>query len=162
MRDSRRKAVTWLPRTCEDGGEVKKVLLGVVIAGVLMVGGCLALVGGGLAAVDQEMKQDDKTAANGGVTSITNDDAVKHVTLKSCKIDGFGLVTARLKIHNRGDDQATYAIAGEVLAGKRRVGEFFATSNDVRPGQRVTTQGSGTVSKTPPDYSCKLVSVDRF
>lgn len=140
---------------------MKKVLLGVVLAVVLLFGGCLALVGGGLMAVDEEMKKDNQTAADGGVTSMTDDEAVDHVQIKSCKVSEFGIITAKLVIDNAGDDQASYIVTAEALKGDRRVAELNAVANDVRPGQKVNTDATGH-SENARDVECKLVSVDRF
>jgi hypothetical protein len=141
---------------------MKKVLLGVVIALVLVFGGCFAVVAGGLSAVDEEMKKDAQTSADGGVTSNTDDDAIDHITVKTCKVSEFGLITAKLIIDNKGDDQASYIVTAEAVKGERRVAELNAIANDVRPGQKVNTDASGAIDQQVKDVNCQLVSVDRF
>lgn len=140
---------------------MKKVLLGAVIAAVLVFGGCLAVVAGGINAVDEEMKKDDKTAADGGVTSMTDDGATEHITIKTCKVSEYGIITAKLLINNKGDDQASYIVSAEAVKGERRVAELTAIANNVRPGQKVDTEATGSVEGRP-QVECRLVSVERF
>ena len=140
---------------------MKKVLLGVVVALVLILGGCLAVVAVGVNEVDKELRKDAETSAKGGVTSRTDDDAIDHVKIRSCKVSEYGAVTARLLITNGGDDQASYIITAEAVKRGERVAELTAIANDVRPSQKVNTDATGSVEGRPR-VTCRLVSVDRF
>lgn len=141
---------------------MKKILLGLVVVGILIVGGCLAVVGIAANDVSNEMDKDAKTSANGGVTSSTDDEAISHVKIAACKADQFGAITAKLVIKNRGDDQASYTVGAEAVRGKNRVAELNGVANNVRPGQTVRTNAIGMLEGKGGDFTCKLVSVDRF
>lgn len=140
---------------------MKKALLGGVVALVLVVGGCLAVVAVGVNEVDKEIRKDSDTSASGGVTSSTDDAAISHAKIKSCTVSEYGIITARLVITNSGDDPASYIVTGEAVKGERRVAELNAIANNVRPGQKVNTDLTGSVNGRP-DVECRLVAVDRF
>ena len=128
-----------------------KVLTGLAVAALLATG-CAA----------PSTPEENKTAKEGGVTSQTDDNAVDHVKIKTCKVGDFGDIKARLVINNKGDEQATYAVTAEAVKGGKRVAELNAFANNVRPGQTANATAMGMVDGNAKGVECKLVSVDRF
>lgn len=106
--------------------------------------------------------EENNTAESGGVTSRTDDSAVDHVKVKSCKVGQFGDIKARLVINNKGEEQATYSVTAEAVKGGKRIAELNAFANNVRPGQTANTIAIGMVDGNAKGVECKLVSVDRF
>lgn len=131
------------------------------LVGLLVVGGCTAVVGGAVNEVDKAVKEDaadDKRAQ------------AKDVKLLDCKLvdDEFTGkdVKAKVKITNNGDKRANYLVTGEYQdQDGNKVGELLASISDLEPGKSSTQNLSGLFTSDQFDGvtkgSCKILDVSR-
>ena len=142
----------------------KVVLFGclpITVVGLLVVGGCTALVGGAVNEVDKAVKADvaeDKRAMK------------EDVELLDCKLidDEFvgKDVKSKVKVTNNGDKRATYLVTGEYLdQDGNKVGELLASVDSLEPGKSSTQNFSGLFTSDQFDGvskgSCKILEVSR-
>lgn len=151
------------PKKMSTGKKV--VLFGclpVTLLGLLVMGGCAALVGGAANEIDKSIKKDeadDKRAAK------------EDVEITSCKVVNDDLLgpdlKAKVKITNHGDKRATYIVRGELLDqdGNKVGDELLATVDNLAPGKSSNQDFGGLFTadnfKGVTDSTCKIVGVSR-
>jgi hypothetical protein len=96
----------------------------------------------------------------------TNDEnpPAEDVSVASCT-EEFGLVTVGLTITNNSSEASDYVVTiGIENAAGDRIGDGFASTNNVDPGQTATIDGTGTVSEgsDAAGMKCVLEEVERF
>lgn len=103
--------------------------LPITVIGLLIVGGCAAMVGGAAHEVDKSIKADAKEDKRA---------AAQDVALTSCKIVNSPLgreLKAKVKITNHGKKRANYLVEGEFLNQKgNQVSDLTATAENLAPG----------------------------
>jgi hypothetical protein len=86
------------------------------------------------------------------------------VTVSSCS-EQFGIVTTGLTITNNSSEASNYIITIGIENGAgEKIGDGFASTNNVDPGQTATIDGTGTVSEgaDTAGMRCVLEEVERF
>ena len=120
---------------------MKKVLLGVFIALVLMVGGCFAVLGAGVDAADEAIKaeeENDKPRAVAVGKAFEHDGyqaaagwQVGKDALGSAEITG-------LKVTNTHDEREVIQFTFTFVKGKEKLGEVECNAGELEPGQTTT------------------------
>ncbi len=136
-------------------GTVAKVLLGVVLGGLVLIGGCVALIGviGSDVAdqVDQQAEQRDEEVRD-------------DITITDCgEVNEFGLIETTGTIINDSADRSSYSVTIEYFdEGGTRVGESNAFSNAVGSGTTAELRASGSVPAGASIARCEIADVTRF
>lgn len=117
---------------------MKKVLLGVGIALILMMGGCFALLAGGLNAADEAIKAEERndvpTAVKEG-EAFSHDDFAVDSGWKVGREFGSATITG-LSATNEGDSARTALLTFTFVKGNENLGEVECSSNELQPGQK--------------------------
>jgi hypothetical protein len=102
---------------------------------------------------------DDKVVSN---TGNKEHPPAADVKLRSCKVDEYGLVRARLAVTNHSSKASDYVISVEVLDGSgTRVGEAGAFVTALRPGKSARTDAAGDAGGED-SITCKVTQVERL
>ncbi len=136
-------------------GTVLKVVLGVLLGGLLLMGGCVALFGAASNEIGQEVDEQ---------ASERNEDARNDVTVTSCgQVGQFGVIEAGGTINNDSAERSTYAITIEFFddAGTR-VGEATSFNNAIAPGATAEFRASGNLPEGTAVANCGVADVTRF
>ena len=138
-----------------------KVILGVVIGGVLLIGGCMAIVGGAANEVAKEMDKSSeassgKQSSDGSSNAKSNDPSVvgnwKIENMKQIKFaEEYGMfATVSLKVRNVSDDADTPWLAIRLTDKKGDlVAEFDCIGDEYEPGQGGTVRCSSLDDYAP-------------
>lgn len=140
-----------------------KVALGCgvpALLAVVMLGGCMALVGGAAHEVKSSVASQEAEAKRA---------AKEDIRLLSCKLvdDGFGKdLKARIRITNHGKKRANYLVDGEFIDQKgNKVDSLTATVDSLAPGVSSTQDFVALVTSDQLEGvtkgTCRLVSVTR-
>lgn len=130
--------------------------------GVLVIGVAASAAGGG---------DDDKepVSSNDGETETPNtatetDSEADDVTIVSCEDSGFGTVEVALTVLNNSSKASDYIIdIGITDASGAKVGEGYASTDNLAPGQTANIDGYGTSSDgAVAPLSCSVDDVERF
>lgn len=128
---------------------VMKIALGVVLAFVLLIGGCMALIGGAANEIDKSIKED--TAA-----------AMSDVKLTDC--GGYDVLDgpkAKVQIKNSGDAVQDYYVEVTFYdKDENTLGTGNASIENLKPGK--TWKGDVTsLDQVKPhvDFTCKVTDV---
>lgn len=117
---------------------MKKILLGVFIALILLVGGCFALVGGALNAADEAAKEEernDRPTAVAEGKAFSHDDFAPAAGWKVTKEFG-GVTIAGLTVTNRHEDVRSALFTFTFVKGDENLAEVECTSNELQSGQK--------------------------
>lgn len=131
-----------------------------VALGLIVVGGCTALVGGAAHEVDKAVKQDKKDDVRA---------KKEDVKLTSCKVEVSVIgkdVEAEVKITNHGKKRATYLVEGEFnTADGDQVGSLMASAENLAPGASTTQPFAGLFTsdqlKGVTKGTCSVLKVQR-
>ena len=140
---------------------VGKIVLGIVIAAVLLIGGCAALIGGVASSVDEEMKKEAKESTTGkqsGDGSSASSGSAKNVvgnwTIENMKAVKFteeygSFKTIKLKVRNNTEeaDSPWFEIRLTDAQGDL-VATFDCIGDEFEPGQ-----GGNVDCSTLDDYA---------
>lgn len=128
---------------------VLKVVLGIIIASVLLVGGCVALIGGAASEIDKSIKEDTAQA-------------MKDVKITDC--GGYDILDgpkASVDIKNGSDETQSYYVEVTYYDMKdNTIGTGSASIENLKPGKK----WSGDVTsldtvKKHVDFTCKVTDV---
>ncbi|MGW6411731.1 hypothetical protein ACWF95_31710 [Streptomyces vinaceus] len=161
----------------------KKIALGCgipAVLGLILVGGCTALVG---KAADDVSKEIDKNhdsavvAPSGSAKAADNSkvsqpDIAKDVQVTSCKVvtGDYDLKELEVKIEyaNSGDRRFTYLVEGEILVNGEKKADLISTGQNLAPGQKYTDDKAGALgysvakdAKAGDKIECKIVKISR-
>ena len=128
-----------------------KVLLGVVLGMLVLIGGCVALIGGAANEVSEDI--DEQQA-----------DALDDAAVTNCgQVDEFGLIEATGTINNDSSERSTYAITVEFFdeAGTR-IGEATSFDNAIAAGGRAEFRATGSLAQDAQVADCGIADVTRF
>ena len=90
------------------------------------------------------------------------DDEMDDVTpTMACLLSEFGTVTQNLVIVNNSSKLSTYFIEGVIERGDVKVGDLFASSSNVAPGQTALEVATGSV-EGEGRVTCRIVDVSRM
>jgi hypothetical protein len=135
------------PPQLEKKSNAIKWVIGIAVGSLLLCGGglvaCTAAAGAGVAAIEQEA-QDKK----------------QDVTVISCDITYDFVHTATLKLRavNDSDHLRSYYIEYNVMDGKTKVGNGFAVSGEVQPGQEALFDGFATYTNAQ-NPTCEITDI---
>ncbi|MFF1411653.1 hypothetical protein ACFVX6_18005 [Streptomyces sp. NPDC058289] len=161
----------------------KKIALGCgipTVLGLVLVGGCTAIVG---KAADDVSKEIDKSSdssivqpegakPSGGGPVDAEPDITKDVAVKSCKVAptnyGTKEVEVELEFTNSGERRYSYVAEGEVLVNGEKKADITSFAQNLDKGQKYTDDkaGSGAYDvadklKAGDKLECKLIKVSR-
>ncbi|WP_329389706.1 hypothetical protein OG625_36985 [Streptomyces sp. NBC_01351] len=161
----------------------KKIALGCgipTLLGLILVGGCTALVGKAADDVSKELDKSHDSAvvgpsgsAKAGDTSKAGEpDITKDLNVASCAVKNgeYGLKELDVKIEytNSGDRRFTYFAEGEVLLNGEKKADLISTASNLAPGQKYTDDSAGALAydvakavKPGDKLECKVVKVSR-
>jgi len=137
-----------------------KVILGVVIGGVLLIGGCMAIVGGAANEVAKEMDKSSEASSgkqsSDGSNAKSNDPSVvgnwKIENMKQIKFaEEYGMfATVSLKVRNVSDDADTPWLAIRLTDKKGDlIAEYDCIGDEYEPGQGGTVRCSSLDDYAP-------------
>lgn len=135
---------------------MKKVLLGVIIALVLMVGGCFAVLGAGLSAADKAISEEE---ANDKPSAVVAGKAFEHDgyevaggwkvvkdALGSADITG-------LKVKNTHDKTEVIQFTFTFVKGQNKLGEVECNAGELEAGQSAAMDCFSLDEKFPTGYA---------
>lgn len=128
--------------------------------GVVVIGGLASAAGGG----DDDKKVSTNTDAEDDGAVVATDSEKDDVTIVNCGAPSYGTTTISLTVVNNSSKASDYIIdIGIVDASGAKVGEGFASTDNVAPGQTANIDGYGTVSDASVGaVSCTVDDVERF
>lgn len=135
------------------------------VLGLLLLGGCAALVGGVADEVDKEVKREQKAGEAEGKRAVEED-----VKITACGIgdDGFGgrELNVKLLVTNNGKDRASYFVEGEVTdQDGNQITTIDAFAKDLNHGKSKTENHAALALdgdlKGVTKVTCKILNVDR-
>lgn len=133
----------------------------VLIALALTVAGCTVTstpTGDAATATSTE-----SAAPTSSATSEETPAATEEITVTSCAVDEFGLVTSDLTVLNNDDKVRNYAITISVNgADGNRVAEANAFANSLAAGQSAQIQAFGSGQNLPAQVTCVIANVSKF
>lgn len=117
---------------------MKKVLLGVFIALLLVIGGCFALVGGALNAADEAIKDEE---ANDRPTAVSEGEAFTHdefAVAAGWKVakDLGGVTIKGLTVANEAEGARSALFTFTFVKADENLAEVECSSNELQPGQK--------------------------
>ena len=136
-------------------GTVAKVLLGVVLGGLVLIGGCGALI----AAISGDVaKEVDQKAEE------RNEEARDDVTIEDCgEVSEFGLIETTGTIVNDSADRSTYVVTIEYCdESGTRVGEGTSFDNAIGSGTTAEFRATGSLPEGTEVTDCAIADVTRF
>ncbi|MFK0224009.1 hypothetical protein ACIQWN_38265 [Streptomyces vinaceus] len=159
----------------------KKIAVGCgvpAVLGLILVGGCTALVG---TAANEAAKELDKNydssqaGPSGGPKAASKagePDLTKDVKVTDCKVVstdwGGKEFKAVVEITNSGERRYSYYVEGEIDVNGQKKADLIATGNNLAPGQKYSDDNAGLAafdvakdSKSSDTYECKIVKVSR-
>lgn len=116
---------------------MKKVLLGVVLALVLLGGGCFALVGMAVNEADKALEEEARNNAPSEVAvgkAFTHDDWAVAAGWKLRK-DALGSAEVVGDVTNKADAPRTMLLTIKVLDGDRVLADITCSTDELEPGQ---------------------------
>lgn len=161
----------------------KQIALGCgipAVLGLILVGGCTALVGKAADDVSKEIDKNHDSAvvgpsgsakANDG-SKVSQPDITKDVKVTSCEVKtgDFDMKELDVKIEytNSGDRRFTYLVEGEILVNGEKKEDIISTGQNLAPGQKYTDDKAGALgysvakdAKSGDKIECKIVKVSR-
>lgn len=118
------------------------IVAGIVVGGLLLMGGCLAVLGGAASEIDDSMTEDTVSAdqtSPGAAAKETEDYSWKG--LKVAK-DEFGYFTGSIKVTNNTDDRADVFVEVTAYDGQQTLGALMG-STKIKPGATTTVDLEG-------------------
>ncbi|MFG2297684.1 hypothetical protein [Streptomyces sp. NPDC048603] len=161
----------------------KKIALGCgipTVLGLILVGGCTALVGKAADDVSKELDKNHDSAVvapsgsakAGDNSKVSQPDITQDVKVTSCKVrtGDYGLKELDVKVEytNSGDRRFTYLAEGEILVNGAKKADILSTGQNLAPGQKYTDDKAGGLgysvaddAKSGDKIECKIVKVSR-
>ncbi len=138
---------------------VLKVAGGVLLALLVLIVGCSALISSGTDSSDNASSQEGPRSLSGNSEFPPAGD----VELAGCETDEFGYMTADLQVTNRSPEASTYSItvAFESPDGGQQFDTGAAFVDGLEPSQMRTATAS-SLTEAPGDFECRVSAVDRF
>jgi len=134
---------------------LRNILLGVVLLFVLIVGGCVALIGGAVNEVDkaiQEEEANDKPVAVDEGSAFTHDSYEVDKGWTVAK-DTFGGVTIKgLSVTNTDDTARSALLSFRFYKGSTNLAEVECSSNQLQSDESSAMDCFSTDSKFPTGY----------
>lgn len=134
---------------------MKKVLLGIVILSILVVGGCLAVLVGGANEVDKALTEEEKNDAPVEVTEGKSFDHDYMTVDDGWKIteEQFGGPTIKgLRMTNNSDERQNPGLTFKLYRGTENLIEIDCTANEVEAGESSKMDCFSGASKLPKKY----------
>jgi hypothetical protein len=133
---------------------VRNILLGVIVLFILLMAGCMALVGGVANEVDKAIKEEE---ANNKPVAVTEGKAFTH---DDYKVAGgwtigkeFGSVDIKgMKVTNGADEARSALLTFRFYKGKENLAEVECSSNEVASGEVSSLDCFSTSEKFPTGY----------
>lgn len=128
-----------------------KVLLGVVLGFLLLIGGCAVLLGGAANEVSENMDEQQQ-------------DALDDASIGECgQPDEFGFIRSSGTIVNDSADRSTYAITVEFFdESGTRIGEATSFNNAIGSGTTANFEATGSLEAGAQVAECAIADVTRF
>jgi hypothetical protein len=146
----------------------------VIIPGAIVALAIISAAAGGGA----DKSSDDTSANNASddTTAATASDAATNkfstnsehkpeddVELLSCSKTVIDTIEAQLRVTNHSSKESNYTISLGVEDGNgTKVGDGFASTNNVNPGQVAMVKGIATLDSPSATVKCKIEEVERF
>ena len=132
------------------------VLAGVGVLMLVLLGGCIALVGAAADKVDDEIE----AAASGTPAGVL--DHAEDVEILSC-LPGEQLPRAQVRVTNNSSEPSTYSIqiAFESPDGVTLYDTGYASVSNLLPGQ-TSDQDAVALGTVPADATCRLADATRL
>jgi hypothetical protein len=89
------------------------------------------------------------------------DEADDVTPTMACLVSEFGIVEQKLVIVNNSSKPSSYFIEGVIERGDVKVGDLFASTSNVAPGQKALETATGSVDGDGP-VTCRIVDVERL
>ena len=135
---------------------VRNILLGVVLLFVLIIGGCMALIGGAANEIDKailEEEANDKPVKVEEGAAFTHDGFEAESGWKVAK-DGMGSATIKgLSVTNTDDEGRTALLSFRFYKGNTNLGEVECSSNTLQGGESSALDCVSFDSKFPTGYT---------
>lgn len=160
----------------------KKIALGCgipAVLGLILVGGCTALVGKAADDVSKELDKNFDSAqvgpsasAAGGKAGDGQPDITKDVQITKCSIETGDFGNKELKVTvettNGGDKKYSYFAEGEILLNGVKKADIMSAGNNLAPGQKFVDDNAGALgysiaqaAKSSDKVECKMSKVTR-
>lgn len=155
----------------------KKVALGCgipALLGLVLIGGCVAVVGDAAEEVGKELDKnyDSAVVAPSGSAKAGEPDITQDVKLASCavKTGEFDMKELEVKVEytNSGDRRFNYLAEGEILVNGEKKADLLSTASNLAPAQKYTDENAGALAynvakdaKATDKIECKIVKVSR-
>ncbi len=136
-----------------------------------ILGGLLLLVvigaavgGGGNSSKDDTVDTSNDTPSGVKSDFSTNDEhpPAADVEIVSCK-ESYGTVNVALRVTNHSSKASDYTISvGVEDNAGTKIGDGFASTSNVNPGQVANVEGFATLTGDPSSFRCLIEEVERF
>lgn len=102
-------------------------------------------------------------SSTAGKTGGADNPPAADVTLTSCAKTVISSVDVKVTIVNHSSKRSNYVIEISLIDGSGvKVGDGFASSNNVEAGQTATETGFASLTGSPATFTCKIASVSRY
>lgn len=138
-----------------------------IIPGVVVVLAIIGAAAGGGGSKDKTSDTGSSPDATSGVNSNFSSNGehkpADDVEVVSCAKTVIDTVDVALRVTNHTSKRSNYTmeISLEDTAGTK-VGDGYASTNNVEPGQVANVSGVATLSGSPASFKCVLKDVERF
>ncbi len=139
----------------------------IIIPLVVVAFAVIAAVSAGGGSDTDNTSSNSADAGDSGSNFSNNDEhkPVDDVEVTGCKKTVIDTVEVALKVTNNSSKESDYSITLSIEdAAGNKIGDGFASTSNVNPGQVSTTDGVATLSDadSDADFSCVVEDVERF